>query len=82
MPKPPVTVCHYMHWLQENGGHCKTGIGIDEAIGMVPKIRMIAANGKAVNYVGDQKDELTPSMVAYFDRRLGVISPFSAGGRN
>lgn len=78
----PVTVCRYMHWLRDIGGSCSTGIGIDEAIGMVTSIRLRAPDGKAMNYVGEQTDELTPSMVAYFDRRLGVISPFSAGGRN
>jgi hypothetical protein len=78
----PVLVRDYVHWLTSIGGSCSTGIGLDEAIGMVPAVRLRAPSGKAVNYTGPQTDELTPSMIAYFDRRLGVLSPFSAESRN
>lgn len=68
-----------MHWLRSVGGRCSTGIQADHEIGMVPAVRLTSANGKSVVYIGNQNEALTLSMIAYFDRRLGVMSPFVAG---
>lgn len=74
------TLGQYMRWLAENGGRCSTGVGADPEIGMVPVTRLMAANGRSVIHHGnDQYEVLAPSVVAYFDRRLGVLSPFRSG---
>lgn len=71
------TLGQYMRWLQSIGGECKTGIAIDEAIGMVPKIKLIAPGGKAVVVVNmDQNETLSPLLIENWDRRLDLLSPF------
>lgn len=68
-----------MHWLKSIGGHCKSGLGADEDIGMVPVIKLVAPNGKHVIVGGDgQTERLSPLMIDYLDRRLQVISPFKS----
>ena len=53
-----------MRWLQSIGGECKTGIAVDEAIGMVPKIKLIAPSGKSVVIVNmDQTETLSPLQI-------------------
>lgn len=74
------TLGQYMHWLAENGGRCSTGIGSDPEIGMVAVTELTAANGRSViHYGADQYEILAPSLIAYFDRRLGIMSPFRSG---
>lgn len=74
------TLGQYMRWLAENGGRCSTGVGADPEIGMVSVTRLVAANGRSVIHYGtDQSEPLSPSLVAYFDRRLNVMSPFRSG---
>lgn len=74
------TLGQYMRWLTEQGGRCSTGIGPDPDIGMVPVTRLRAANGRSViHYGNDPSEVLAPAMIAYFDRRLGVMSPFRTG---
>jgi len=71
------TLGDYMRWLRDNGGECRSGIGADEEVGMVPVTKLIASDGRSViHYGNDQGEVLSESMVDYFDRRLGVISPF------
>lgn len=73
------TLAQYMQWLKSQGGQCRNGIGADERIGMVPVTLLQAANGKYVIYHGSrQSDTLAPRMIAYFDSRLGVTSPFGS----
>ena len=73
------TLAEYMHWLRGQGGHCKNGIGADENRGMVPVIKLVSPDGN--NYVihgGDnQREILSSHILDYFDRRLGVKSPFA-----
>lgn len=70
----------YMRWLTDQGGRCSTGIGLDPDIGMVPVTRLEAANGRSVIHYGtDESEVLAPAMIAYFDRRLGGVSPFRSG---
>jgi hypothetical protein len=71
------TLGHYMNWLHREGGHCRSGIAADEAIGMVPVTKLIAPSGKFVVYPGgDQSEVLSSYTIEYLDRRLGLISPF------
>jgi hypothetical protein len=71
------TLADYMHWLESEGGHCQKGIQADDDIGMVPVIKLVAANGRYVIHAGDDQSETLSLMtIEYFDRRLQVISPF------
>ncbi|MDQ0507437.1 hypothetical protein [Xanthobacter agilis] len=71
------TLGEYMRWLQSQGGHCSTGIGPDDAIGMIPVTKLVALNGrKVIHYGNDQSEVLAPSLIEHFDRRLHVMSPF------
>ena len=71
------TLGQYMRWLQSIGGDCKSGIALDDAIGMVPKIKLIAPNGKSVVVVNMvQSDPLSPLLIENWDRRLELLSPF------
>ena len=73
------TLGQYMFWLKSIGGSCRSGIGADPAIGMVPVIKLISPTGRYVVHPGnDESEELSPYMVEYFDRRLQVASPFRA----
>jgi hypothetical protein len=66
-----------MRWLQSIGGECKTGIAIDDAIGVVPKIKLIAPSGKSVVVLNmDQNEAVSPLLIANWDRRLELLSPF------
>ena len=72
------TLVEYMHWLRSIGGNCKSGIGADEKIGMVPVIRLVGPDGRALTHGGgNQYEVLSILTIRYFDRRLGVISPFN-----
>lgn len=72
-----VALGHYMTWLRSIGGSCRSGIGADPDIGMVPVTKLISPSGKHVIYPsGDQDEELSTYMIEHLDRRLGVISPF------
>ena len=71
------TLAEYMHWLTGVGGQCRRGIGADEKIGMVPIIKLIAPDGAYVIHGGNNEFEvLSPLIISYFDRRLGLESPF------
>lgn len=71
------TLAQYMHWLRSIGGNCKSGIGADEKIGMVPVVRLVAPDGKHVTHGGGNQYEILSTItIRYFDRRLGVESPF------
>ncbi len=71
------TVGDYMAWIKSTGGRCRTGVGQDDAIGMVPVTKIIAVSGRHVIFPGADPDEvLSPSTIENFDRRLMVISPF------
>lgn len=72
------TLGDYMRWLRDEGGRCQNGIQADESIGMVPVIKLVSPDGsKWVIHPGnDQGELLSWMMVEYFDRRLGVLSPF------
>lgn len=68
-----------MSWLRGEGGHCQSGIAADEVRGMVPVTKMISPSGKRVIHPGnDQSEVLSPLIIEYFDRRLGVLSPFKS----
>lgn len=71
------TLGEYMAWLRKIDGNCKSGIGADPVIGMVPITKLIAPNGKHVIFPSaDQSEELSTYMIEQLDRRLGVLSPF------
>lgn len=71
------TLTEYMHWLKSVGGHCKSGIGADENIGMVPVVKLVGPDGRSVIHGGsNQNEKLSALTIDYFDRRLGVQSPF------
>lgn len=72
------TLGDYMRWLRDQGGKCKNGIQADDVIGMVPVIKLVSPDGeKWVIHVGDDQNELLSTLtIDYFDRRLGVLSPF------
>ena len=73
------TLGEYMHWLKSEGGQCRTGIGVDHDIGMVPVTKLISPEGKWVIHPGnDQSEHLSKFTIEYFDRRLGVLSPFKS----
>lgn len=77
------TLGGYMRWLRDNGGECKTGHGADPEIGWVPKVRLISKEGRTAVVVNVKQEEaLSPAMIAYLDRRLGVLSPFACGRPN
>jgi hypothetical protein len=72
------TLGNYIHWLCSEGGQSRSGIGADEVVGMVPITKLISPDGsKYVIYSsGDQSEILSSHTIEYFDRRLGVVSPF------
>lgn len=73
------TLGQYMTWLRSEGGHSKSGIAADEAIGMVPVTKLVSANGAYVIHPGnDQNEALSPLIIAHFDRRIKMLSPFRA----
>lgn len=77
------TLGQYIAWLKSTGGTSKTGMGADPDIGMVPVTKLIAESGRHVIYPGaDGEEELSPYMVDYLDRRLGVMSPFKGSTRS
>lgn len=69
-----------MHWLKGQGGKCRSGIGADEKIGMVSVILLEAPNGE--NYLVHSNDKqnarLSQETIDYFDRRLGLKSPYGS----
>jgi hypothetical protein len=69
---------HYITWLRSQGGQCRSGIGADPEIGMVPVTKLISPDGTrhVIHPSGDQAEELSTYTIEYFDRRLGVLSPF------
>jgi len=72
-----VTLGQYMVWIRSEGGTCSSGIGGDDAIGMVPVIKITAYNGRyVVHPSADQNEILSPSVLESYDRRLRVLSPF------
>lgn len=76
------TLGAYMAWIARNGGHCQSGLGVDDAIGMVPVIKIVAASGRhVVHPSANQAEVLSPSIVEYYDRRLCVLSPFRSTER-
>lgn len=73
------TLGEYMHWLRDQGGECRSGIGADPERGMVPVVKMIAPNGRwVVHPGGDQGEVLAASIVDFYDRRLQMLSPFQS----
>lgn len=71
-----------MVWIAQTGGHCQNGIGVDDEIGMVPVIKIVAANGRwVIHPSNDQSEILAPSVVENYDRRLQVVSPFKTTPR-
>ena len=71
------TLGKYMAWLRHIGGETKSGICIDNKIGMVPVIKMVTPDGKSVLVVNTPETTvLSDSTVKYYDRRLNVCSPF------
>lgn len=71
------TLGQYMCWLRDQGGECRTGVGLDPEIGMIPRVRLQAPNGRVAFIAGvDQHDELAPAVIGSLDRRLGILSPF------
>ena len=67
-----------MQWLMDEGGTCRQGIGADPEIGMVPVTKLISSDGNrhVIHGAADQSEELSPLTIDYFDRRLGMVSPF------
>jgi hypothetical protein len=50
---------------------------VDDDIGMVPKVKLIAPNGNYVVVVDMKQHEIaSPTLIENWDRRLGVLSPF------
>lgn len=77
------TLGEYMMWLRDQGGHCKSGIGADHEIGMVPITKLVSPTGKYVIHAGnDQTEVLSRFMIDYFDRRMEMISPFKSVQRS
>lgn len=74
------TLGEYMQWLRGEGGTCRTGIGANPDIGMVPVTKLISPDGTryVIHSGNDQDEELSPLIIDYFDRRLGVLSPFAS----
>lgn len=73
------TLEDYLRWLESVGGSFSVGNQADPDIGMVPAIRMTSPGGRRVIYTGSQEELLTASLIAYFDRRLDLLSPFVSG---
>lgn len=73
------TLAAYMAWLRDNHqGTAQSGYSTD-AKGKVHTLTRLSAGGKSVVVVGlSQNEFLSPSMVGYLDRRLGVKSPWFA----
>ncbi len=66
-----------MRWLQSVGGESKTGIALDNEIGMVPKVKLVAPGGGSVVIVNmDQNEIASPLLIENWDRRLRLLSPF------
>jgi len=73
------TLGEYMHWLRQSGGKCRSGIGADEKIGMVPVTLLQAPSGAYVIHSNDKQNKrLSQMTVDYFDRRLGINSPWGS----
>jgi hypothetical protein len=72
-----------MYWLRSIGGECRSGIGADPAIGMVPITKLIAPNGRHLIYPGsDQSEVLATHTIERMDNRLQVASPFPSVPRS
>jgi hypothetical protein len=73
------TLAEYMQWLRGIGGKCRTGIGADPEIGMVPVTLLEAPSGEYVIH-GDDKQhaQLSQNAIDYFDRRLRLTSPWNS----
>jgi hypothetical protein len=72
-----------MRWLHSQGGECKTGIGADPVIGMVPVTKLVGPDGRFVVWPGnDQYEILASYTIEYLDTRLGVLSPFASVKRS
>ena len=55
-----------MRWLQNQGDRCQSGIQADDAIGMVPVIKMIGPSGRYVIHGGnDQSEVLSPLTIEH-----------------
>ncbi|MBA5779544.1 hypothetical protein H2509_20630 [Stappia sp. F7233] len=77
-----VTLGQYMAWVRDSGGYCTNGIQADHEIGMVPVIKLVADSGRYVIHPSDNQSEiLEPSLIEYYDRRLGLVSPFKTTPR-
>ena len=73
------TLGEYMVWLKSQGGKCRSGIGADEKIGMVPVILLESPNGSYVVHSNDKQNaRLSEDTINYFDRRLGMKSPYGS----
>lgn len=65
------TLHQYLEWLRSQGFEYKSGIWNFETTFRIEK------DGKPLLSVfGELEEYLSPSVVEYFDRRLGVASPF------
>lgn len=72
------TFSQYLQWAKdEEGCTIKTGVRTMPSGNMVPLTIISHPNGNHVIEPGtSQTDYLVPTQIAYFDRRLGITSPF------
>lgn len=83
MPSAPFgqspTLCEYMDWAKTQGCTVKSGYG---ALGKKTQLLTLIENAdgsRHVQIVGTKQTErLVPTVVANYDRRLGLKSPFPA----
>lgn len=72
------TLGQYLVWATSAGCTVEQGIVLDPDSGKpYSNTRITAPSGKWVHVVGTQHGEyLVPTMIAHFDGRLGLKSPF------
>lgn len=69
------TLAEYIHWARETHGfRAQSIVAPDETGKSQLAIKIFTEGGPSVVFVGGQQECLSPSMIGYLDRRLGITS--------
>jgi hypothetical protein len=74
------TLFDYIAWCNQQGCTTKSSLTVVGGRSVTCHILENPSNGQHVVAAGGMKDFLTPSVVATYDRRLGLDSPFAKVG--
>ncbi len=74
------TLFDYIAWCNQQGCTTRSSLAVIDGKSATCHIVENPANDQHVAAVGAMKDRLPPSVVANYDRRLGLDSPFAKVG--